>query len=65
MAMPFQIFALHVGVVLQAVDNAGNAAGQGHLCIGHAVAHSVAGPDADGDLGLVRKLHQLVDKGDH
>ena len=64
-AVPFQIFALHAGIVLQTVDNAGDAAGQGHLCIGDAVAHSVAGPDTDGDLGLVGKLHQLVDEGHH
>ena len=65
MAVPFQIFALHAGIVLQTVDDAGDAAGQGHLRVGDTVAHGVTGPDADGDLGLVGKLHQLVDEGHH
>ena len=65
MAVPFQIFALHAGIVLQTVDDAGNAAGQGHLRVGDTVAHGVAGPDTDGDLGLVGKLHQFIDEGHH
>ena len=65
MAVPFQIFALHAGIVLQTVDDAGDAAGQGHLRVGDTVAHGVAGPDTDGDLGLVGKLHQFIDEGHH
>ena len=51
--------------MLQAVDNTGDTAGQGHFGIGDAVAHGIAGPDADGDLRLMGQLHQLVDKGYH
>lgn len=33
--------------------------------IGYAVSHSVAGPDFNGNVGLVGNLHQLIDKGQH
>ena len=65
MAVPLEILALHAGIMLQAVDNAGDAARQRDLGVRHAVAHCVAGPDAHRDPRLIRKLHQLIDKGHH
>ena len=65
MTVPFKVLALHAGIVLQTVDDAGNAARQRDLGIRHAVTHGVAGPDAHRDSRLIRELHQLVDKGHH
>ena len=60
--VPLQHFAGHVGVVLQAVDDAGHAARNGHLGVRYTVAHGVAGADAHRNFRVGRHLHQLVDK---
>ena len=65
MAVPFQVLAFHAGIMLQAVDDAGDAARQGDLGIRYPIAHRVAGPDAHRNPRLVRELHQLVDKRHH
>ena len=51
--------------MLQAVNNTGNATGDGNLGIRNAVAHGIAGTDTHGDLGILRHLHQLVDERNH
>ena len=64
-AVPLQHLAGHVGIVLQAVDDAGHAAGQGHLGIRHAIAHRVAGANLHGNARVLAHLHQLVHEGHH
>ena len=63
MAVPLQHLAGHVGVLLQAVDDARHATGQRHLAVGHAVAHCVAGANLDGNARVHAHLLQLVDEG--
>ena len=60
--VPLEALARHVGVLLQAVDDAGHAARQRRLRVGDAVAHGVARADLDRDARLTRELLQLVDK---
>ena len=64
-AVPLQHLAGHVGVLLQAVDDARHAPGQCHLAVRHAVAHGVAGPDLDGNPRVHAHLLKLIDKGHH
>ena len=60
--VPLEALARHVGILLQAVDDAGHAARQRRLRVGDAVAHGVARADLDRDARLARELLQLVDK---
>ena len=60
--VPLKALARHVGILLQAVDDARHAARQRRLRVGDAVAHGVARADLDRDARLPRELLQLVDK---
>ena len=49
--------------MVQTVDDAGHAAGQGRAGIGHAVAHGVAQADLDRHAALLAQLHEFLGKG--
>ena len=65
MAVPFQMLAGHIGILLETVDDPRHASGQSHFGKGNPVAHGIAGPDFHGDPGLTGKAHQLIDEGHH
>ena len=62
-SVPFKHFRGDVGIVVQPVYDAGDAARQGDAGIRHAITHRIAHADLDGDPRFSRKLRQLVDKG--
>jgi hypothetical protein len=62
-AVPFQPFAGHTGLVGEGTHDALHRAGQGRAGIGHAVAHGVAQADLDRHAALLAQLHELLGKG--
>ena len=59
MTVPFQHFAGNAGVVLQAVDYAGNASRERNSGVGNAVAHCIAGTDLYRYAAFLRQLHEF------
>ena len=62
-AVPFQPFAGHTGLIGEGAHDALHRAGQGRAGIGHAVAHGVAQADLDRHAALLAQLHELLGEG--
>ena len=65
MAVPLQLLTGDIGVMLQTVDDTGDASGHSCFRIRHAVTHGITGTDLNGNTGLTGELLQFIDKRNH